>query len=111
MSHYGDLVNDNLNIVRFAARETKEVVESLQADGHARALTDWLLPADPSTNFNRALGQRHHGSGQWFLEGKAYSAWKKEDNSFLWLYGIPGCGKTILSSIIIEDLLNKGVDA
>jgi hypothetical protein len=24
---------------------------------------------------------------------------------FLWLYGIPGCGKTILSSTIIEDVL------
>ena len=33
-----------------------------------------------------------------------FAKWKKRQNSFLWLYGIPGCGKTILSSTIIEDL-------
>jgi hypothetical protein len=30
--------------------------------------------------------------------------WKKGNNSFFWLYGIPGCGKTILAFIVIEDL-------
>jgi Cdc6-like AAA superfamily ATPase len=30
--------------------------------------------------------------------------WKTGRSSFLWLYGIPGCGKTILSSTIIEYL-------
>jgi hypothetical protein len=30
--------------------------------------------------------------------------WKRDSRSFLWLYGIPGCGKTILSSTIITDL-------
>ena len=33
-----------------------------------------------------------------------FAKWKTRRNSFLWLYGIPGCGKTILSSTIIEDL-------
>jgi len=29
-------------------------------------------------------------------------------NSFLWLHGLPGCGKTILSSTIIKDLQENG---
>ncbi|KAL1852487.1 hypothetical protein Daus18300_012168 [Diaporthe australafricana] len=33
-----------------------------------------------------------------------YSAWKIDRGSFLWLYGIPGCSKTILSSTVIENL-------
>lgn len=33
-----------------------------------------------------------------------YSDWKSQPNSFTWLAGIPGCGKTVLSSAIIEDL-------
>ncbi|KAI0864284.1 hypothetical protein F4860DRAFT_465757 [Xylaria cubensis] len=32
--------------------------------------------------------------------------WKSEKNSLLWLYGIPGCGKTVLASTIIENLRN-----
>lgn len=44
------------------------------------------------------------GTGQWFLHSDTYSTWKNERNSFLWLNGIPGCGKTILSSCIVEDM-------
>lgn len=33
-----------------------------------------------------------------------------DDASILWLYGIPGCGKTILSSTIIQDLFQHCVD-
>jgi hypothetical protein len=64
----------------------------------------WLSTLDPSTNYNKALAQRHEGTGLWFLHSDAFAAWKSQRNSFLWLYGIPGCGKTILSSTIVEHL-------
>ncbi|KAI4599633.1 hypothetical protein KJ359_001730 [Pestalotiopsis sp. 9143b] len=35
---------------------------------------------------------------------QAYTTWKTGGSSFLWLHGIPGCGKTILTSTVIEDL-------
>jgi Cdc6-like AAA superfamily ATPase len=38
------------------------------------------------------------------LESAAFAEWKIRRNSFLWLYGIPGCGKTILSSTIVQHL-------
>ena len=50
------------------------------------------------------MEQRHAGSGTWFLESEPFKLWKENRASFLWLYGIPGCGKTILSSSVIEDL-------
>ncbi len=64
----------------------------------------WLSPPDSSINYNEALKQRHRGSGLWFLHHGIFTQWKTRPNSFLWLYGIPGCGKTILSSAIIGDL-------
>jgi hypothetical protein len=39
------------------------------------------------------------------LESEVYSKWKSNGPSFVWLYGIPGCGKTILSSTITEDII------
>ncbi|RYC63098.1 hypothetical protein CHU98_g3117 [Xylaria longipes] len=84
-------------------KKVKIEVEDLKADAHLDHISKWLAPPDPSSNRNNALRLRHPGSGKWFLNHAAYTDWKFE-NSFLWLHGIPGCGKTILSSTIIEDL-------
>lgn len=43
----------------------------------------------------------------WFLRGKVFETWNHCHNSFLWLHGIVGCGKTVLSSAIIEDMKTK----
>lgn len=67
-------------------------------------ISRWLSAPDPSTNHTRATRQRHDGTGLWFIHGDAFKAWKRQPGSFLWLHGIPGCGKTVLTSTIIEHL-------
>ncbi|KAI0385877.1 hypothetical protein F5Y04DRAFT_268633 [Hypomontagnella monticulosa] len=79
-------------------------IENIQGDNHFAKLHAWLSPPDPSTNYSRALEYRHSGTGKWFLESRQYSSWKRKRNSFLWLNGKSGCGKTILASTIIEEL-------
>ena len=76
------------------------------ASEHLRII-DWLAAPDPSTNYNRALTDRNPKTGLWFIEGSAYIDWKTTPRSFLWLYGIPGCGKTILSSTILQNVLKE----
>lgn len=63
-----------------------------------------LSASDPSTNYTNAREKRHSGTGIWFIHDEAFEKWKRQTNSFLWLYGIAGCGKTVLSSTIIEHL-------
>jgi hypothetical protein len=69
-----------------------------------RSIKSWLNPPDPSVNHNKALQQRQEGTGSWFLRGSVFHSFKAGEIPFLWLYGIPGCGKSILSSSIVEDL-------
>ena len=69
------------------------------------AILRWLSPPDPSTNHQKALKLRQADTGLWFLGNEQYAEWKASPSSFIWLHGIPGCGKTILSSTIIEDVL------
>lgn len=33
------------------------------------------------------------------------SAWLRDSNSALWIYGIPGAGKTILSTLVVDEML------
>lgn len=84
--------------------DTKTRVQNLQTSAHFDKIVQWLLAPDPSTNLNKARELHQPGTGQWLLDSDKYRSWKTEQGSFLWLYGIPGCGKTILSSTIVTDL-------
>jgi hypothetical protein len=68
-------------------------------------ICSWFSAPDPSTNYHKAHKQRQAESGLWLLESAKFIDWKESAASQLWLYGIPGCGKTILSSTIVEHLL------
>ncbi|THX37115.1 purine and uridine phosphorylase [Aureobasidium pullulans] len=83
-------------------------VEQLKAFGSSNAITAWLDAPDPSVNFNRAHDAHHTGTGQWFFKTGQFLQWRREENSFLWLHGMPGCGKTVLSSTIVRRLAEDG---
>ncbi|KAH0168095.1 Pfs, NACHT and ankyrin domain protein, partial [Aureobasidium melanogenum] len=93
-----------LQEVQKTVRDTNKNVEKLCVYALSDSLKEWLHAPDPSTNYNRAIQQRHPGTGLWFLESEVYEGWRVEENGFLWLHGLAGCGKTVLSSSIIEDL-------
>ncbi|KAL9064639.1 MAG: hypothetical protein Q9157_007759 [Trypethelium eluteriae] len=79
--------------------------EDAQTDQIYSSVVDWLRPIDFMPD-HRAARKRHEPeTGNWFLEGRPYEAWKTAPKSFLWVNGNPGCGKTILASAIIEDLV------
>ncbi|CAI4213228.1 unnamed protein product [Parascedosporium putredinis] len=62
---------------------------------------------DYAARHNDALGRRQPSTGQWFLEHPKFSPWLEKPRETLFCPGIPGAGKTILTSIVIEDLLNR----
>ncbi|KAF5493183.1 Ankyrin repeat domain-containing protein 50 [Colletotrichum fructicola] len=84
--------------------ETKATVDAIKSDGHDANIRSWLSPPDTSTNSNHARESRHKGTGAWFLESVAFREWKLRSRRHLWLYGMPGSGKTVLSTTILDDL-------
>lgn len=48
---------------------------------------------------------RAKGTGEWFLDSQLFKDWvQSSSNVVLWCYGIPGAGKTIVSSLMIDHL-------
>ena len=47
----------------------------------------------------------------WFINSEVFREWKSGERRCLWLHGIPGCGKTVLSSTIVENLRNDQEDS
>jgi ankyrin repeat domain-containing protein 50 len=67
----------------------------------------WLAKAaDPTNNHWAAMGKRTERTGEWFLNSHQFSQWLMPGQS-LWLHGIPGAGKTILCSSIIEHVRTR----
>jgi hypothetical protein len=49
--------------------------------------------------------RRHENTCTWILEDQSYRKWaEKEDQAILWISGDPGCGKSVLSSFLIEEI-------
>ncbi|KAK2130441.1 hypothetical protein NOF04DRAFT_1142600, partial [Fusarium oxysporum II5] len=67
-------------------------------------ILDWLTPVDYGRQQSDYFGNRQQGTGQWFLESAEYQEWLDADGKTLFCPGIPGAGKTILSSIVINNL-------
>ncbi|KAF8512781.1 hypothetical protein JB92DRAFT_2669017, partial [Gautieria morchelliformis] len=64
----------------------------------------WPAAPDHWSKHKNARNLRQAMTGSWFIEGKHFQEWQEAPHSFLWLHGIPGAGKTILCSTIIEEL-------
>ncbi|KAJ2979195.1 hypothetical protein NQ176_g3397 [Zarea fungicola] len=102
-------ISELLGNVISLSLDTKAAVQDLQTSSHFEKITKWLSSPDPSTNLNKARELHQPGTGQWLLDSEIYKEWKTAPASFLWLHGIPGCGKTILSSTVVADLANDPV--
>ena len=51
------------------------------------------------------------GSCEWILSRPVFQSWLDDESArsrILWVYGLPGCGKSVLSSFVIRHLQDKG---
>lgn len=106
---YGEGKENALERLRSAAMR-KHKGHSHNQEEKLGKICSWLSAPDPSTNYHKAHKQRQAQTGLWFLQSTRFTQWKVSAASRLWLYGIPGCGKTILSSTVIEHLLQHCSD-
>ncbi|KAI1277126.1 hypothetical protein F5Y07DRAFT_113956 [Xylaria sp. FL0933] len=67
-------------------------------------ILDWLSPIDYGPQQTDYFRRRQSGTGQWLLDSEEYQDWIKDRNKTMFCPGIPGAGKTILTSIVIDDL-------
>lgn len=83
------------------------IVQNLQAQRVSANLRQWLRAPDATINFTAAVTKRHPSTGQWLVQGPAYTTWLQQENSFLWLYGFAGCGKSVLCSTAIQHAFRR----
>ncbi|KAJ2984763.1 hypothetical protein NUW58_g5891 [Xylaria curta] len=68
-------------------------------------ILDWLTLIDYSAQQSDFISRRQAGTGQWLLDSTEYQHWLATKET-LFCPGIPGAGKTILASIVVDNLLS-----
>jgi hypothetical protein len=62
------------------------------------------VTTDCSSNHNEACELHEPDTSNWLFRSSEYKQWKCGSTRFLWLHGIPGAGKTVLLSHVVEDV-------
>jgi hypothetical protein len=75
-----------------------------QDDLERGVIIKWLSPVDYSTQQTDFINRRQEGTGQWLLSSDRFQQWLHKSHQTLFCPGIPGAGKTILTSIVINYL-------
>ena len=63
---------------------------------------------DPADELDAVRDRTMTGSCRWILERKSFLSWRddpRQASKLLWLTGLPGAGKSVLSGFIIDSLL------
>jgi predicted ATPase len=99
-----------LNQLSRLSLATKDGVDRLhvrQDDQERRSILDWLTPIDYALQQSDFINRRQEGTGQWLLSSNEFQKWLKTSKQTLFCPGIPGAGKTIITSIVIDELCAK----
>ncbi|KAL8366135.1 hypothetical protein RB595_004758 [Gaeumannomyces hyphopodioides] len=99
-----DAVGQKLDSIQQVSQATNAKVDHLNFDAQITKMEKWLAPADVSTNANRAAELRHPGTGKWLLGLSMFQEWCSGPRRYLWLHGLAGCGKTVLSATVLDQL-------
>ncbi|KAF4943729.1 hypothetical protein FGADI_13200 [Fusarium gaditjirri] len=69
-------------------------------------ILEWLTPVNYGPQQSDYFSQREKGTGEWLLSSKEFQEWV-ENGQTLFCPGVPGAGKTIVTSIVINELTTR----
>jgi hypothetical protein len=99
-----------LNLLSQLSLATKDAMDRLhdrQDREYRQVILDWLTPIDYALLQSDFISRRQEGTGQWLLNSDIFKDWVSQSKQTLFCPGIPGTGKTIITSIIVEHLWTK----
>ena len=89
------------------SQSTKTGVDRLnthQDQEHLLTVAEWLSTSDYPAQQSDLIIRCQEGTGQWLFRSTEYQAWLDGVGSTLYCPGIPGAGKTMITSIMINKL-------
>ena len=89
------------------SREATQWLHDSQQDKDYQAMLQWLSPLNFHLVHNDNLQRRHGDTGDWILRESSFEVWVAGQLDTLFCEGIPGAGKTIIASIVVDHLRHR----
>ncbi|KAJ7450804.1 ankyrin repeat-containing domain protein [Mycena latifolia] len=70
-------------------------------------IIEWFSPLNFFPRQADVTSTRQPGTGLWLLESDVFKRWELEPEKALWCRGMPGAGKTVLVSMVVDALRAK----
>ncbi|KAH7349169.1 hypothetical protein BKA66DRAFT_293338 [Pyrenochaeta sp. MPI-SDFR-AT-0127] len=105
LNSLGDLRKDVQSLATCYAKQA-DMAEKQRRDERLSRLSNWLCPVDLQAHQGNVHVLQHPETSTWLTKGAKLRTWLNGDQNMLWIYGKPGCGKTVLFSAIV-DILSK----
>ncbi|KAK6984941.1 ANK-REP-region domain-containing protein, partial [Favolaschia claudopus] len=70
------------------------------------AMIEWLSPLNFFIRQQDISRTRQPETGEWLLKDPKFKKWESGTGGVLWCSGIPGAGKTVLVSLVVDHLTN-----
>ncbi|KAI1412860.1 hypothetical protein F5Y13DRAFT_199364 [Hypoxylon sp. FL1857] len=98
----------NLNSMNHSVKE----IEATLGDSEKRMIIGWLKPHIDMYEFHREQHDRQEEETcEWIINSQGWKQWLDGGSSepggyqrFIWIFGIPGAGKTVLASFLIDHI-------
>ena len=104
LSKQNELKN-GVDEIKHQLRQRQEADTRIAIDTQRQKVLDSFGSCNPDKNHRMSLKLRHPGTGVWLTESNDFKRWLITPHSKLWLRGIPGAGKTVLASSVIQEAL------
>ncbi|KAL6713228.1 hypothetical protein ACLMJK_009349 [Lecanora helva] len=85
-------------------KEKASEIHDMLTESQRLEVYRWLQHTDPSPLHDRAQKNYEPGTGEWILRSPDWTDWLAGKHRCLWIHGIPGAGKTVLMSYVIEQI-------
>ena len=86
---------------------TKAGVDLLHEREEYQAIMNWLAPVGYTRQHSDFISRRQEGTGQWLLDSDEFHRWLEQKQQTLFCPGIPGAGKTMITSIVVDSLCSQ----
>jgi ankyrin repeat protein len=100
---------EGVELTRAGVDQLQEYENVKHRTTERQKIIDWVCPSevDYIDQQNALVYRRQEGIGEWFLETHEYKSWLRGNHTALLCSGMPGVGKTMITSFVVSNVLKR----